>query len=326
MLTLVSLVVVLASGPKDEVLLPLAPFASRDPGDAATNRHVVSLDRHGRVFVNGERRTIKEMLSWFALKGYPKPKINKDKAPRVLLRADARAPWLHVQHVVSALRISHIPQIEFGVRMKADERDPDRDALEFDTPRTTAKERADGYFVVRIRGPVSRAALDPVTSRESAPNLLTRDVLEFHAERMVSAKWGAGAAATKVQAPLNVRIQWNASRTYSFRTMATWLKADRSMRARAASFLNRRPRRVLVSATAKVPAGQVIAAMARLKAMAWSEVWFFKPTLPRKGAAVSAKALPYPPNNRLLTVIDGLEDAGIPDSSVATATNEERRR
>lgn len=330
MLALISIAILLGSGPSDDVLLPLVPFASRDPEDAATNRHVISVDAQGRLSVNGERRTIKELLSWFALKGYPKPKINRNP-PRVLVRVDMRAPWLHVQHVVSALQISHIRQVEFGVRTKADERDTERTALEYDTPRGKAGDRANGYFAVQIRGPVSLAASTPgdeagKKAGGKTPKLLTRDVLNFHAERMVPALWGPPRSATKVEAPLNVRVEWNAMRTYSFRMMVTWLKSNRSLQARAMEFLNRRPRRVLVSATAKVPSGQVIAALGRLRAMGWTELWFFTPTLPRVKPALSAKSLAYPPNNRLLRVSDGLEGTGVPDSSVVSAPSSQDRR
>jgi biopolymer transport protein ExbD len=302
---LACLLLLLADPVDSTVTLPLAPSASVDPGPSATNRIILNLTRHGQVRVGGKQRSLKELLAWFAIEAYPKPRTNKN-VPRVLLRVDRDAPWQHVMHVASVLQRSGLKQVEFGVRLRADRRDSVRRTLQAGVQRSTDSASPEGYFAVRLRPhqPIPTTLIEKLRTSKD----VRRDRLILTSEREVSASWGPKATRKAAKIPLNVRVEWNGRPTYSPRVLRAWIRSSVINRARAFISASAARTRVIVGASEKVPARYVIASMSRLRTQGWREIWFFVSLSHTASRLRSAPSLPYPKTNGSLAGDDGLDE------------------
>lgn len=310
---LAGLLLLLANPADIAVTLPLSKSASVDPGPSAMNRIAIDLTRHGQIRAGGKQRSLAELLAWFAIEAFPRPQTNKN-APRVLLRVDRAAPWQHVLQVVSVLERSGIKQIEFGVRLRADQRDSARRAFQVGVPRDPALPSPEGYFAVRLHTR-SLKKMMPVESPRAAKNIV-RDQLSLIAEREVTARWGPVGKRQSVRLPLNVRAVWNERTTYSHRLLDSWTGKSAVNRATRLTLSLGAKTRVILRVSEKVPARYVIAQMALLRSNGWQEIWFFDRITHTSMTRLAANAMAYPKTNRMRGGNDGLSGTAMPNSDV----------
>ena len=289
------------------VRLPLGPGAKLESGPFTGDRIVVNLSGDGALRVRGLQLSIEAFTTFFRAYVATRAMGAQPKGmSRILLRVDGAAPWAHVLALLSVLHAHGVGEVEFGVRLYSDENDGARAVLEFDAPRigATAAENARvvGYVTVKLQGPPAM-----LNHAETLAQLRTLDrtALDMHAERMVETQWGPKGSEQRVSMPLNVRFDWRGKRSYSMRRVMRWVTEERTSKFARGGFFGGRKSRCLVSATEKVPARYVIAALARLQSLAWNEIWIYAHYRPAESVRISPMML-YPESNRLVRVEDGL--------------------
>ena len=289
------------------LLLPLGPGAKLESGPFTGGRLVVNLAGDGALRVRGLQLSIEAFTTFFRAYVATRTMGAQPKGmSRILLRVDGAAPWAHVLALLSVLRAHGVGEVEFGVRLYSDENDDARDAREFAAPRigaTVAEDaRVVGYVTVKLQGPPAM-----LNHAETLAQLRTLDrtALDMHAERMVETHWGPKGSEQRVSMPLNVRFDWRGKRSYSMRRVMRWVMEERASKLARGGFFGGRKTRCLVSATEKVPARYVIAALARLQSLAWNEIWVYAHYRPAEVVRIAPTML-YPESNRLVRVEDGL--------------------
>jgi hypothetical protein len=225
---------------------------------------------------------------------------------RVLLCIDGDAPWRHVQILLTELHRSKVERVEIGVRGAATADDSVRDAIRFDVLRRkdeSAGHQHDAFFELLLD---EWAGTRRGRSTELVKNQVNRSELQIDAEGEVETEWGPADARERVRRPVRVRYEWNAVEYFSIREVIRGIVSARGATFGRGSLFSTRKNRVVVSASEKVPAKYPIAALARLSALNWGEIWYFHPTH-ASAQAFESKFLPYPKSDDLLEVRDGLE-------------------
>jgi biopolymer transport protein ExbD len=289
------------------IRLPLAPAGVPDREPDRKGRIVVNLTGDGRIHVQHHQRSLRAFLYFLAAEAYPD---HSALPPRVLLRVDGSAPWLHVTHILTALSRRGFENVEIAVRRRADSRDPARDALTFGVPQGEDGPHAAMFQLKLLQAPAGSAGKGAL----QAVRTVRRDTLEMIAEREVESTFGPdNAPAVR---PLNVRFVWNGKSTYSFRQLVRWIHEQRAAQLKKRAFWQTKQLRVVTSISEKVPARFAIAILARLKEMGWSEFYCFERLEQEDTEFARRLAMPYPKTNRPLRGDDGLGQLPVPTSRV----------
>jgi biopolymer transport protein ExbD len=287
------------------VLLPLAPAGVPDREPDRKGRTVVNLTGDGRIHVQHLQLSLRAFLYFLAADAYPD---HSALPPRVLLRVDGSAPWLHVTHLLTALSRRGFENVEIAVRRRAELRDPARDALTFGVPQDK-----DGPHAAMFQLKLLQAAANSAGEGSlQAVRTVRRDTLEMVAEREVESTFGPDNAPAA--RPLNVRFVWNGKSTYSFLQLVRWIHEQRAAQLQQRSFWRTKRLRVVASISEKVPARFAIAILARLKEMGWSEFYCFERLEQEDREFARRLAMPYPKTNRPLRGDDGLGQLPVPTS------------
>jgi len=288
------------------IRMPLGAGLASDRGPWDGDRIVINLSRRGELRSRGHQFSLRALGSF--VRGFVAARaLDGNKRPvRVLLRVDGDAPWQHVQALLTELHRSQIERVEFGVRAAATSGDSERDAMRFDV--LYRKDEPDGqqhdafFDLVLDEWAGTRLGRDA----DVVSNQIDRSELQIRAEREVESEWGPAGEQQKVRRPVLVRYDWNATGLVSFREVIRALVDARGLALKRRGLWSPRKLRVVVSASEKVPAKYPIAALARLSALKWGEIWYFRRAKTPESAR-EALFLPYPRSNVLLEVRDGLE-------------------
>jgi biopolymer transport protein ExbD len=288
------------------VRMPLATGLARDKGPWAGDRIAINLTRSGQLRARGHQFSLRA-LGLYVRGLVTARKLDAEAGQlRVLLRVDGDAPWKHVQQLLTELHRSGVERVEFGVRGAATGGDSARDAARFDVlhrANEDDEQQYDAFFELLLD---EWAGTRPSRFASVARSDVDRYQLDMLAEREVDAEWGPDGRTTHVRRPLDVRYEWEGKPYYDVRALIRVLVAARGAAFQKGALIRSSKLRVVVSASEKVPAKYVIAALARAKALHWGELWYFRRTEASE-AAREALSLPYPKSNDLLQVRDGLE-------------------
>ena len=279
-------IIAFGEDPALDVSLPLVPEAAPDEGDEKDGRIVVDLTRDGRIAVRGERVTLLKLTQGLrdakreyrrrsALRAKPGEGSSvtqtRARAPYVLLRADAEAPWGHVEWIQTIVAEQKYYCLWYATLRRADE--------------------VEQFGKVLVSLPAYR---DDEPPRSEPTNELKLTVL-IKAEQERPAPWGPAEKRTEVPQPTRFTYQVGSEPT---RDLATARKRVIDF-CKGVDHLKPTPDTIVVAdirASDKVHCGYAIAFAALLKAQGIEHVEVFGLSN-APFAALRLDHLPYPTTN-----------------------------